>query len=156
MKKLILLLLLSLISIESYGVEIASCSNPKGKAFYLNYGMVNSKSAGWEENEKITNGLFKLTKSGKDDYDIVFVDASKKFISSKEDGGKILVLNRGDNLISFLVIYLGKTAEIYTFLKNSSGKNEFVMTTNRGGDLVTISKASVMVGECDYIDFGKL
>jgi len=140
----------------SLAVDIASCSNPSGKAYYPELGLVDKKNAGWNENEKISAGITKLSKIGKDKYDILFVDTRNQIISSTEDGGNVLMVSRGKNIVSFLVIYPGKTTEIYTFLKNNSGVNEYINITSRASDSVLINKASLMRGDCDYIDFDKL
>lgn len=153
--KLILFIALSLISTSSFAVEIASCYNPSGKAYYPELGLVTKKDSGWSD-DKITGGIIKLSKIGEDKYDIVFVDATKKIISAIEDGGKVLMLSRGKNSVTFMVIYPGQTAEVYTFLKNSSGKFEYIHMTSRSGDTVIITKASLMRGDCDNINFGKL
>jgi hypothetical protein len=55
-----------------------------------------------------------------------------------------------------LVVYPGTTAEVYTFLKDNSGKLEYVHTLSRAGDGVLITKASVMRGNCSYINFDAL
>ncbi len=149
-------MLILIFSSLSLAEDIASCSSPKGKAYYFEYGLVDKKNAGWVENEKISTGITKLTKTGENEYDILFVDTRKKIISSKEDGGSVLMVSRGKNIASFLVIYPGKTTEIYTFIKTNSGVNEFINITSRASDAVLINKASLMRGDCDYIDFDKL
>jgi len=140
----------------SLAEDIASCSSPTGKAYYFEYGLMDKKNAGWVENEKISTGITKLAKTGENEYDILFVDTRKQIISSKEDGGSVLMVSRGKNIASFIVIYPGKTTEIYTFLKNNSGVNEYINITSRASDAVLINKASLMRGNCDYIDFDKL
>lgn len=64
-----------------------------------------------------------------------------------------MLLSRGISSLSVLVVYPGKTAEVYTFLKTSSGKLEYIHTLSPAGDEVLITKASVMHGECRYINF---
>ena len=152
MNKLVLVVFL-IFSSNSYSVDIAECSNPSGKAYYPETGLVNKSDSGWNNNERITSGLTKLIKTDKDKFDILFVDARKKIISTVEDGGRILKLNRGKDLISFLVVYPSGTAEILTFLINKSGKAEYMDVLSRGGDGVLITKGSVMRGDCDYINF---
>lgn len=154
--RLIIFVILLIFSSLSLAADIASCSSPTGKAYYFEYGLVDKKNAGWVENEKISTGITKLTKTGENEYDILFVDTRKQIISSKEDGGSVLMVSRGKNIASFLVIYPGKTTEIYTFLKNNSGVNEYINITSRASEAVLINKASLMRGDCDYIDFDKL
>lgn len=152
MNKLVLVVFL-IFSSNSYSVDIAQCSNPSGKAYYPEIGLTNKSNSGWDNNEKITSGLTKLVKTDKGTFDILFVDVRKRIISTTEDGGQIFKLNRGKDLISFLVVYPQGTAEILTFLINKSGKAEYIDVLSRGGDGVLITKGSVMRGDCDYINF---
>ena len=153
--KLFLFLILLTFSSISHAVDIASCSNPKGKGYYPEFGLIDKENSGWED-EKITGGITKLSKIGKDEYDILFVDTRNQIFSSREDGGIVIMLNRGKNVVSFLVVYPGQTADIYTFLKNNSGSLEYINVLSRAGDAVPITKAHIMRGDCDYIDFSKL
>ncbi|WP_374437936.1 hypothetical protein [Inhella sp.] len=147
--------ILALLSLPLFAADIASCSNPSGKGYFPETGFVTAKDSGWNE-EKITGGITKLSKRGDNEYDILFVDTRKEIISARQDGGQVLLLNRGKNVVSVLVVYPGKTAEVYTFLKTNSGKLEYIHTLSRAGDGVLITKASVMRGDCDYINFGAL
>lgn len=142
-------------SFHAYAADIASCSDPSGKGYYPEIGLVGEKDSGWSD-EKITGGITKVAKLGKDEYDILFVDVRKEIVSARQDGGHVLLLNKGKNAFSMLVIYPGTTAEVYTFLKDNSGKLEYVHTLSRAGDGVLITKASVMRGNCSYINFDAL
>lgn len=154
MKRLTFLVLVML-GLPVCAADIASCSNPSGKGYFPETGIVTAKDSGWSD-EKITGGITKLSKQGDNEYDILFVDVRKEIISARQDGGRVILLNRGRNVISVLVVYPGKTAEVYTFLKNNSGKLEYMHTLSRAGDGVLIAKASVMRGDCDYINFAAL
>lgn len=149
------LLLFPLITSAAYPQVIASCSNPKGKSYFPELGQVSKNMSGWVD-DGITGGITTVKKIAKDEYDIVFYDVTKTIISSIEDGGNILLLNKGKNVFSLLIVYPGKTAEIYTFLKNKSNKLEYIQITSRAGDGVTIAKSSMLRGECEFIDFNSL
>jgi hypothetical protein len=151
----ILFLLILIFSRNVFAVDIANCSNPSGYAYYPELGMIDKKMSGWNK-DKISNGITKVTRNDKGEYDIVFVDATKNIISSREDGGGVFLLNQGKSSFSILVVYQGKTAEIYSFLKNNSGKLEYLHITSRAGDLIPIAKSSLMQGECSFIDFSKI
>jgi hypothetical protein len=112
---------------------------------------MQKSDAGWVD-DKITGGITTLSKIGDGEYDILFVDSYKHIISSKQDGGKILMLSHGEHDVSFLVIYPAKTAEIYTFLVDKSGKAEYIQVTSRGGDEVLIAKSTVMRGDCQFVN----
>lgn len=144
-----------LASTSAFAQDIASCSNPVGKGYFPEIGLVTAADSGWSE-EKITGGLTKVTKIAENEYDILFVDSTKEIVSARQDGGRVLVLNRGENVFSLLVVYPGTTAEVYTFLRATSGQLEYLHTLSRAGDGVAITKASVMRGECSYINFGSL
>ncbi len=146
---------LAMLSPPLLAADIASCSNPIGKGYFPETGIVTAKDSGWSD-EKITGGITKLTKRGTNEYDILFVDTRKEIISARQDGGEVMVLNLGKNVVSVLVVYPGTTAEVYTFLKTNSGKLEYTHTLSRAGDGVLITKASVMRGDCEYINFGAL
>jgi hypothetical protein len=138
-------------SYSAYAIEIASCSNPAGKSYFPEFAMVNKDNAGWKD-DKITGGITKLSKFGKEDFDILYVDVTNRITSSKEAGATILVLNKGKNFISILVYYPETTSEIYTFIKNPSGKIEYTHILNRIGDTVMFPKSSLMVGECSIFN----
>lgn len=135
--------------------DIASCTNPKGKTYYPELGLVTKDKSGWTD-DGISGGITTVKKIAKDKYDIVFYDTTKRIISSIEDGGNVLLLNKGKNVFSLLVVYPGKTAEIFTFVKNNSNKLEFIQITSRAGDEVRITKSSMFKGECDFINFNDL
>ena len=153
--KLVVLATLVLSSHPASAADIASCSNPLGKGYYPETGIISAKNSGWAD-ERITGGITKLSKLGSGEYDILFVDVRNEIISARQDGGRVLLLNQGEAAASVLVVYPGKTAEVYTFLKTSSGKFEYIHTLSRAGDSVLITKASVMRGDCDYINFDDL
>ncbi len=133
-------------------IKIASCSQPTGRAYYPELGITTTETSGWKD-DGIKNGIVQLSKIGKNKYDIVFVDTYRRIISSVEEGADVLMLSYDKNIISFLVISSGKTVDIYTFLKNNSGKLEYIHMTSRS---ILMPKFSVMRGNCDFIHFSKL
>lgn len=153
--KAVIILTALICSFHAHAADIASCSDPSGKGYFPEIGLVGKKDSGWSD-EKITGGITKVAKLGKNEYDILFVDARKDIVSARQDGGRVLLLNQGENVFSMLVVYPGTTAEVYTFLKDNSGKLEYVHTLSRAGDGVVITKASVMRGNCSYINFDAL
>ena len=142
---------LLMIFTNSYAADIARCSNPTGKSYYPFLGLMNKEDSGWVD-DGITGGITSLVRNENNEYDILFVDASKQIISSKLDGGKVYMVSQGINDASFLVIYPGKTIEVYTFLIDKSGKAEYIQVTTRSGDQVLITKSTVMRGDCSFIN----
>ncbi len=153
--KLILFFAVILISTSSHAEEIASCYNPSGTVYFPEYGNVAKKDAGWRK-DKIQGGIIKLSKIGNDKFDILFVDATKTINSTIEEGGKVLLFSLGQNMATFLVVYPTQTAETYTFLKTTSGIYEYIHMTSRSGSTALVTKASIMRGDCDPINFEDL
>ena len=153
--KLVLGLVALLASLSAQAADIAACSDPAGKGYFPEMGIVTKKDSGWSD-EKITGGITKLTKLGDGEYDVLFVDVRQEIISARGDGATVIPLNIGENAFSVLVVYPGQTAEVYTFLKDASGNLEYLHTLSRAGDAVLIAKATVMRGSCSYIDFEQL
>ncbi|KRG54293.1 hypothetical protein ABB25_13785 [Stenotrophomonas koreensis] len=153
--RLLVFLFAAFASLSAHATDIASCSEPSGKGYYPETGVIKKADSGWED-EKISSGITKLTKNSGGEYDILFVDIRREIISARADGGTVIPLSRGAKSFSVLVVYPGKTAEVYTFLENTSGGLEYLHTLSRAGDEVFITKASVMQGVCSYIHFDQL
>ncbi len=134
----------------SLALDVARCANPSGMVYYPFLGVVDKKNAGWHD-DKISGGRFTLTRHDANGYDILYTDATKSVISSRQDGGRVSRLFKGSNAAMFAVIYPKGTAEIYTFLIDKSGKAEFMVTTSRTGD-AGIAKSSVMRGDCQFVN----
>ncbi len=145
------ILVLALLPLPLHAADIASCSNPSGKAYFPETGSVTGKDSGWHD-DKITGGLTKLSKLEDGTYDIFFVDARNDIFSARQSGAHVMLLSGGANSVSVLVVYPGTTAEVYTFLRTNSGSMEYIHTTSRAGDQVSVTKASVMRGDCEYIN----
>jgi hypothetical protein len=111
---------LLLSGLSAQASDIASCSDPSGKGYFPEVGLVGQKDSGWVD-EKITGGITKVAKIAENEYDVLFVDTRKDIISARRDGGRVFLLNRGRSAFSLLVVYPGATAEVYTFLKNNFG-----------------------------------
>ena len=146
-----LMLFLMVISTNTHAAVIAQCSNPSGIAYFPYLGLMDKKDSGWVD-DKITGGITSLVITDDNEYDILFVDITKQIISSKQDGGKVYSLSKGKNDASFLVVYPGKTVEIYTFLNDKSGKAEYIQVTSRAGDEILIAKSTVMRGDCQFVN----
>ncbi len=150
--KAIILVIGIILGSNVFALEIASCSNPSGTTYYPELGLIDKNDSGWQS-DKITGGITKLSKLGKKDFDIVYVDATNRITSSKESGATVILLSQGKNNISVLVVYQGVLAEVYSFIKNNSGKLEYTHVASRGGDSVVMPKSSIMRGECQTLNF---
>lgn len=153
MKKIIVIVMAGLLlSGTCVAADVAQCSNPSGKAYYPYLGLVEKKLSGWTD-DKIPNGITTLQKTSDNQYDLLFVDVSKRIISATQDGGKVHLYSKGKNNVSFLVLYPGNTVEVYTFLVNNDGKPEYTYVSSRGGYDVLFPKATVMRGDCQFVNF---
>ena len=130
--------------------KIASCNNASGYSNYHHAGILGKKQSGWTE-DKIIGGIFTVIKNNETEYDILFTDASKTIISSKEDGGDVMPIRAGDSDVTFVVIYPGKTMELWTFYIEKDGRGRFDLLQSKGGDLLQ-HKSTVMSGNCSFIN----
>ena len=152
MKKFLLIVIL-FFAHSSFAVTIANCQNPEGHAYFPYAGFNPKDMVGWDK-DKITGGITQLVMDDKGQFDIQFVDASKQIISSKEDGADIFLFAINENSIGLAAIYVGRLIETYTFIKDLSGNNEYLMTQSKVN--TPVPKAGVMRGTCSFIDFSAL
>lgn len=153
----------SKISIASLGLactlsnaqEIATCRVPSGFVYYHFAGMVSKDQAGWSE-DKVSKGVFSLTKLPNGAADILYVDIQNRPISSTQDGGTVRILRKSDDSVTVLVHYASATTEIYSFFKEKNGKHRFTWMQSKTGGEATFPKSSLMIGDCDPIRFGLL
>lgn len=135
---------------DARAIQLAVCGAVSGHAFYHYSQLLPKERAGWTA-DAITGGTITLTASGEGEFDILFLDARKQIVSARSDGGKVILLRKGDSDMTFLIHYPGSVAEIYTFFKNRDGQAEYVLLQSKGGDGLPIHKSSVMVGKCSEL-----
>lgn len=155
MKKLIALACLVTAAAGAYGVEITTCRNPIGRAFYHFSGLTDKPGAGWAE-DKITDGTITLSQLEDGSFDILYLDIRKKPISTVQDGGLVRLLRRSSTTLTLIVLYPNATTEIYSFFQEKDGRNRFTQMQNKTGDGAPFPKSGVMVGDCDTISFDLL
>lgn len=149
MKKIIIGSIIFLAYQISYAQsQIAACQNPRGYIYYPVFFPVTKDKSGWIE-DKISGGKSILTLNAKGEYDIIFIDAVRNQpVSSKEDGGTVILLRKSLKEIAVLVAY-DKVAEIYTYWKSDDGQLQYSILQSKGG---TVSKSGAMVGSCQFIN----
>ena len=130
--------------------EVANCHSPKGKAYFAHLGIVPQDKAGWQD-DAVTGGAYTLTRQGKE-LDLLYVDSTKRVASTKAQGGTVQLLRIGERNFSVLVYYPNDTIEIYSFIKENSGKLTLHIMQSKGGNAL-VQKSSVMIGRCEFIDF---
>jgi hypothetical protein len=113
---------------------------------------MKEKDTGWVV-DKISNGVTSLRKLGENDYDILFVDATKTIVSAKQDGASIIKYTQGKQDMTFMVAYPLGTIEIYTFYTDNLGSAGYLHISSKPSGGALFAKASVMQGKCSYVLF---
>ena len=135
-----------------FAQTITNCRNPAGYAYYNHSGVTSLKESGFQD-DKISGGITSFVKLPDGKYDINIVDIRKQIISFTQDGGRVVLLRSGKNDATFLHFHPGMVIELYSFWLERDGKAKFSMIQSKGGDNMPIHKSSVLVGDCDIIDF---
>jgi hypothetical protein len=149
MKKFLLFVIFIGFSQLAAAADIASCHSPQGQSFYPLKGLTPEKDTGWMK-DSISGGQMTLTTDGKN-FDMLYVDARKKITSTVSDGGKVLPFRIYKDDIAIIIAY-EDLIEIYNFWKTTDGKLQFSMLQNRGSG-AAIPKSSLLIGNCDFINF---
>jgi hypothetical protein len=126
---------------------VTRCMSPLGHGYYFAGGLVAAKDTGWQR-EAITNGQYLLLRDKEGSFDIVFTDATKRTLSTKEDGGSVLVANNVDGSIVLLVIYPQMSIETWVFNLDASGAGKVSVSQARYGDAALVRKHSLMAADC--------
>jgi hypothetical protein len=147
MKLLVCLLLMVTFIPGALGQVIATCKDPAGYANYHHNGLISKRDAGFSK-DKISGGITTIQRLENGEYDILFIDTRKQIISTKNDGGTILLMRHGKKDATFLSMYPGRVIELYTVYTDSDGINRFDILTSKGGDAMPIHKSSIMSGVC--------
>lgn len=133
---------------------IAACGPQKGHAYYPAAGLVSKGKDGWQA-DGIAEGSTTLTRDGSGELDILFKDARGQIFSSRDEGGKIVLLRQSDNEITVLVAYPqgAQAAEIYSFVRESDGKAKMLQLSSKGlSATMALPKAGVYVAPCTVFD----
>lgn len=138
-------------SIAHSATSVATCSGVKGYSYYAESQFVKKESSGWDK-DGITGSVFSLKKLENNRYDILVLDASKNIASSIQDGAIVSLIRKNKLEAAFLVYYPNSTVEIYTFSRDSGGKDMISMLQTKGHGSF-MPKISAFVGECEFINF---
>ncbi len=146
---------LYLASICSLGFSqtIADCTNPEGFAYYHHNFDKNKKTE--FEKDNISGGMLSIKKIDDKTYDLIVVDSRKKITSMSQDGGKFLLLRKGETDVTFLLVFPNSSIEIYTLWLDSKGNSKLDMLQSRGGDETNLTshKSSILIANCESINF---
>ena len=152
MLKSLVMSLAAISALAVHGQEIATCRGPAGRAFFHFEGLTDKAGSGWTE-DKISKGVFSISRTGANEYDILYIDIQNKPISTKQEGGIVRLIRRGKTNLTFLVFYPMVTTEIYSLFTEKDGRSPFSLMQNKTGEGAVFPKSSVMVGDCDPIRF---
>ncbi len=125
---------------------VTSCSEPEGYAYYEKGPFVSKSKAGWVP-DRITGGRYILTREG-DELDIIYVDAAKRTVSSREDGGKVILVTDKPGTLVLIVNYPEMTIETWVFKIDRDGKGTVMVSMHRYGDSAMIKRTLVMRAPC--------
>ena len=98
--------------------------------------------------KSILKGSYFLTHDADGKYDIIFSDALNRTISSREDGGNVIVVSKSDNHLVLVVAYPEINVETWHFRIDRSGAGELSTSQTRYGNASIIKKHSLMVATC--------
>ncbi len=126
---------------------VTRCTNPSGHAYFYAGGVVQGKDAGWHK-DAITNGQFLLLRDKDGGLDIVFTDAFDQTLSTKGDGGRVLVAQDTQTKVVILVLYPGMSIETWMFALDARGVGHVSVSQARYGDAAVSRKHSLMTADC--------
>jgi hypothetical protein len=133
---------------------IAACGSQAGRAYYPAAGIVPKGKDGWTD-DQITGGSTTLTQNTKGEFDILFKDSRGEILSSRDDGGEVVLLRKSQKEITVLVAYQtgAQAAEIYSFIREVDGKAKMLQLSSKGlSAAVAVPKAGVYVADCTTLD----
>jgi hypothetical protein len=99
---------------------VTKCNSPQGYSYFIAGTAVPKKEAGWVQ-DSISKGSYLLTHDADGKYDIIFSDALNRTISSREDGGDVIVVSKSDNHLVLVVAYPEMNVETWYFRIDRSG-----------------------------------
>ena len=141
------------ISTLGFSQTIADCKNPEGYAYYHRNFEKNKKTE--FEKDKISGGMLSIQKTRDNTFDLIVVDSRKKITSMTQDGGKFLLLRKGETDATFLLVFPNSSIELYTLWLDDKGNSKLDMLQSRGGDetLLSAHKSSILIANCESINF---
>ncbi len=132
---------------QTNAAVVTRCGASEGYAYMEEGGFVPKNKAGWTK-DAITGGSHLLLKDG-DNFDIIYTDATKRTISSREDGGQIIRISESGGTYVILVNYPGKLVETWVFNLDRDGRGVVTFHQARYGDHFPIRKHSVLRASCE-------
>lgn len=138
---------------SAHAATLAACGPQKGHAYFPAAGAVPEGEDGWTE-DQVSAGSTTLTMSDNGELDILFKDSRDEIVSSRNDGGRVILLRKSSNEMAVLVAYPegAQAAEIYAFVRQTDGKAKMLLLSSKGLTApVAIPKAGVYVADCSTL-----
>ena len=132
---------------SAFAEVVTKCEGPEGYSYYLSGSLVSKNKAGWQK-DRITKGSYLVTRDASGEYDIIFTDALNRTISSREDGGQIVVVSQSDDRLILVVNYPGMNVETWYFNIDGRGIGNVTVSQARYGAEAFLNKHSLMASVC--------
>jgi hypothetical protein len=126
---------------------ITRCVAPTGYSYFFAGGLVPAKGSGMQS-DGISAGQYLLMQSENGDIDIIFSDSLGRTISSKDDGGTIIVVSKTAKSIVLLVNYPDMSVETWLFNIDTLGAGIVTVSHARYGETALIRKHTLMSAKC--------
>ena len=140
-------LLLTLETSTALAGIVTRCEEPEGYSYYFSGPLVPKNDAGWKK-DGVTKGNYLVTRDAAGEYDIIFTDALNRTISSREDGGQIVLVSQSDNHLILVVNYPEMNVEIWYFSIDRTGIGKVTVSQARYGNEALFNKHSMMAARC--------
>jgi hypothetical protein len=124
---------------------VTRCTGPEGYSYFSEGPLVRGKDVGWQK-DAITQGSYLVTKAG-DNYDIIYVDAANRTVSTREDGGEVIAIVEKPGVLVLLTAYASGLVETWTFRLNDRGAGSLMHAMSRSSGIPT-EKYSLMRATC--------
>lgn len=125
---------------------ITECGDSEGYAYYFAGGVVPQQEAGMRK-DAVTGGRIIILNFENNEVDLILKGATGSTVSTKRQGGKIVVLPSGKGIIALSVFFDGgSTVETYLFQLDKGGNGTVVYTRMVSTEMM--SKQSLMQSHC--------
>jgi hypothetical protein len=126
---------------------VTRCERPTGYTYYFSGALIPKDKAGWQK-DGISKGSYLVTRDAAGEYDIVFTDALNRTISSRVDGGRIVMVSQSDDHLILIVNYPEMNVETWYFNVDRMGIGKVTISQARYGSNASINKHSLMTAIC--------
>ena len=126
---------------------VTRCEGPDGYSYYFGGALVPKNGAGWQK-DGVTKGSYLVTRDAAGEYDIIFTDALNRTISSREDGGQVVVVFQSNDRLILIVHYPEMNIEVWYFSIDKNGIGKVTVSQARYGSEALFNKHSLMTAVC--------